>query len=124
VLFGYHFIRDRETIFAFSGKELYFRAGITAAGYVVLWFGFEYFLAATQADGFFSWFYFIAFAVLATLLVHPLLEMKTQDAFLHFCTFGLSVGFLRFLIGFGWFWESSGLIRYSTAPLPPILPGM
>ncbi|MDR0327813.1 MAG: hypothetical protein LBI05_05910 [Planctomycetaceae bacterium] len=117
-LFGYHFLRDREQIFEFAGKELYLRAGIAAAGYVILWLGFEYFLAATQSDVFFSCLYFAAFAVLATLLVHPVLELKTSDGFLHYCIFGVSIVVLRFFIGFGWFFESSGS---STAP---ILPGM
>ena len=124
VLFGYQFIRDRDHVFSFTGGELYYRTGFAAAGYVILWFGFEYFLAVTQAGGFISWAYFLAFAVLATLLAHLLLVMKTQDAFLHYCFFGLSIGLLRFLIGLGWFWESSGLIRYSNAPMPPLLPGM
>ena len=123
-LFGYQALRDREQIFAFTGEELYRRAGITAAGYVILWFGFEYCLAATQADGLIAWFYLAAFATLATLLAHPILEMKMPDAFLHYWLFGFSVVLLRFLIGFGWFWEASGLIRHSTAPPPPILPGM
>jgi len=123
-LFGYQALRDREQIFAFTGEELYRRAGIAAAGYVILWLGFEYCLAATQAEGLVAWLYLAAFAALATLLVHPLLEMKMQDAFLHCWLFCVSVVLLRFLIGFGWFWESSGLIRHSTAPPPPILPGM
>jgi len=83
VLFGYHFIRDREEIFTFTSEELSRRAGIVTAGYVVLWFGFEYCLAATQADLFIACLYFSAFAVLATLLCHPLLKMKTLDESLH-----------------------------------------
>ena len=121
VLFGYQTLRDRDEMFAFTGEELYRRAGIVAAGYVVLWIIFECFLSATQADMFVRWFYLAAFATLATLLTHPLLEMKTWDAFLHYCLFGFSVMLLRFLFGFGWFWESSGLAQHSTAPL---LPGM
>ena len=123
-LFGYQALRDREQIFAFTGKELYYRAGIVAAGYVILWLGFEYCLVATRADIFVSCLYLAAFAVLAVLLTHPLLLMKMPDALLHFCLFGFSVVLLRFLVGFGWFWESGGLIRYSTAPPPPLLPGM
>jgi len=123
-LFGYRVMLDREQIFALSGEELYRRVGIVAAGYVILWLGFEYFLTATQADVFVSGLYFVAFALLATLLAHPLLELKTWDAFLHYCLFGISVAWFRFLIGLGWFWKSSELIRYSTAPPPPLLPGM
>jgi len=124
VLFGYHTLRDREQIFAFTGEELYRWAGIAAAGYVILWLGFEYSLAVSQADGLLAWLILAAFAALATLLVHTVLAMRIQDAFLHFALFGLSVTLLRFLIGLGWFWASSGLIRFSTAPPPPILPGM
>jgi hypothetical protein len=124
VLFGYQVLRDREQMLAFTGEILYRRAGFVAAGYVILWLGFEWFLVAAQADVFISWIYFAAFALLATLLVHPLLEMKTPDAFLHYCIFGFSVVFLRFLIGFGWFWASSELFRNSTAPPPPLLLGM
>ena len=124
VLFGYQALRDREHMFSFAGRELYRRAGMAAVGYVILWLGFEYCLAASQADVFATWGYLAAFAVLATLCVHPVLAMKMPDAFLHFSLFGFSVALLRWLIGFGWFWESSGLIRYSTAPPPPILPGM
>ena len=124
VLFGYQTLRDREQMFAFSGEELYRRAGIVAAGYVILWCLFEYFLAAMPADVFVSWLYLSAFVVLAVLLVHLILAMKTWNAFLHYCLFGFSVILLRFLIGLGWFWESNGLIRYSTAPPPPFLPGM
>jgi len=123
-LFGYQFARDREQMFALSGEELYRRAGFAAAGYVILWIAFEYSLAATRADVFVSWLYFTAFAALAALLVHPLLAVKLRDAFLHYCIFGFSVILLRFFIGFGWFWQSSALIRYSTAPPPPFLPGM
>ena len=119
VLFGYHFLRDREQIFAFTGEELYRRTGTVAAGYVILWFGFEYCLAAIQADLVVACFYFSAFAVLATLLCHPLLQMNTSDAFLHYGIFAFSVVFLRFLIGLGWFWTLT--LQNSTAP---ILPGM
>ena len=121
VLFGYQTLRDREQIFAFTGEDLYRRAGIAAAGYVVCWLGFEYCLAVTQAGIYISWFYFAAFAGLAALLAHPLLAMEIGDALLHYCLFGFSVIVLRFLIGFGWFWTSSESFRNSTAPL---LPGM
>ena len=123
-LFGYHVLRDREQIFAFTGKELYRRTGFAAAGYVIFWIGFEYFLTATHADGVVAWIYLAAFAVLATILVHLLLVMKTSDAFLHCTLFGFSVVILRFLLGLGWFWEPSGWIRYSAVPPPPILLGM
>ena len=123
-LFGYQAMRDREQIFAFTGEELYRRAGIAAAGYVILWLCFEYFLSASQADMFVSYLYFVAFAGLATLFIHPLLEIKERDAFLHYCIFSFSIVLLRFLIGFGWFWESNGFIRHTAAPPPPFLPGM
>ena len=123
-LFGYHVLRDREQIIDFTGSDLYCRSGIVAAGYVILWFVFECFLTATRADVFVSWFYFAACVLFATLLVHPILEMKTRDACLHFCTFAFPVIVLRFFIGFGWFWQSNEWIRYSTAPPPPLLPGM
>ena len=119
VLFGYQCLRDREQIFAFTGEELYCRTGIVAAGYVILWCVFEYCLATTQAEFFIAGLYFLAFAVLAALLCHPLLEMKTPNAFLHYSIFSFSTVFLRFLIGLGWFWMST--IKNSTAP---ILPGM
>ena len=123
-LFGYQAVRDREQIFAFAGEELYRRAGMAAAGYVVLWIAFEYFLAATRADALFSWFYFAVFAGLASLLTIPILAMRLQEALSHYCIFGFSVILFRFLIGLGWFWQSSALIRHSTAPPPPFLPGM
>jgi hypothetical protein len=81
-------------------------------------------LTAIPAGAFVSMLYFTAFAALATLLVHPLLEMETQNAFLHYCVFCFAVVLLRFLIGFGWFWTSSGMIRYTAAPPAPFLPGM
>jgi len=123
-LFGYQAARDREQIFAFAGEELYRRAGIVAAGYVILWIVLEYFLAATRADVVFSWLYFATFAGLASLIVLPILAMRIQDAFAHYCIFGFSVILFRYLIGLGWFWQSSALIRYSAAPPPPLLPGM
>jgi len=123
-LFGYQIMLDREHIFAFAGVELHRRAGIVAGGYVLLWLCFECLLAATRADVFVSGLYFAALAALATLLVHPLLELKTWDALLHYCIFSFPVVLLRFLLGFGWFWQSSEWIRYSTAPPPPVLLGM
>ena len=123
-LFGYQAVRDREQIFALAGEELYRRAGIVAAGYVILWVALEYFLAATRADVFVSWFYFAGFAGLATLLAVPVLVMRVPNAFLHYCIFGFSVIFCRFLLGLGWFWESSELIRRTAAPPPPTLLGM
>ena len=123
-LFGYQTVRDREQIFAFTGEELYRRAGLTAGGYAILWIVFECFLVATQADVFISWLYFVAFAGLATLLTHPLLVMRVREAFLHYCLFSSSVILLRFLIGLGWFWEYGGWVRYSNVAPPPLLPGM
>ena len=123
-LFGYHTLRDREQMFAFTGEELFRRAGMVAAGYVMLWVIMEYFLAATRADVFVSWLYFAAFAGLATMLVVPVLALRAQNAFLHYCLFGFSVILCRFLLGLGWFWTTSESIRYSTAPPPPLLPGM
>jgi hypothetical protein len=124
VLFGYHALRNRDTMFAYTGEDLYRRAGIVAAGYVVLWLCFECLLATVRASAFVSCLYFAAFAVLATLLAYPFLDLKLRDSFLHFCTFALPVMVLRFLIGFGWFWQSSELIRRTAAPPPPFLPGM
>ena len=123
-LFGYHVMMDREKIFFFSGNELYRRAGIVATGYVILWLGLEYFLVAAQADAWVSALYFAAFAGLAAMLAHPLLELKTWDAFFHYCIFSCPVVLCRFLMGFGWFWESGEWVRYSAAPPPPFLPGM
>ena len=123
-LFGYQAVRDREQIFAFTGEELYRRTGMTAAGYVILWIALEYFLAATRADVVFSWLYFAAFAGLASLMAMPILAMRMQDALSHYCMFGFSVILFRYLIGLGWFWQSSALIRHSAAPPPPLLPGM
>ena len=123
-LFGYQAVRDRELIFAFAGEELYRRTAIAAAGYVILWVILEYFLVATRADVVVSWLYFTALTGLATVLVIPVLAMRVQDAFLHYCIFGFSAILLRFLLGLGWFWESGGLVRFSAAPPPPILPGM
>ena len=123
-LLGYQAVRDQEQIFTFTHEELYRRAGVAAAGYVILWIVFEYFLAATRADIFVSWFYFAGFAGLATLLAIPIFVMKVRDAFLHYCIFGFSIILCRFLIGLGWFWQSSELIRRTAAPPPPILPGI
>ena len=123
-LFGYWVMLDREHLFAFVGEELYRRAGIVAVGYVLLWLCLEYCLMATRAEGFVSGLSFAAFATLATLLVHPLLELKVRDAFFHYCLFSIPVVLLRFLLGFGWFWQSGEWIRYSAAPPPPLLPGM
>jgi hypothetical protein len=123
-VFGYHALRDMDQMFSFTGVELYRRAGIAAAGYIIFWLALEGFLAATRADILVSWLYFAVFAALATLLTHPLLGLKMRDAFLHYCIFGFSVILLRFLIGLDWFWKSSEFIRHSTAPPPPLLPGM
>jgi len=124
VLFGYHLLRDREQIFAFSGMDLYRRAGIAAAGYVILWIVLESFLAVMHAGVMLSCLYLAAFAVLAALLAYPLLELRVWDALLHFCLFAVSVIILRFLLGLGWLWQSSELIRRTAVPPPPYLPGM
>jgi predicted RNA-binding Zn-ribbon protein involved in translation (DUF1610 family) len=120
VLFGYEMLRDRERIFALAIEDVYRRAVIVAAGYVLLWLGFEYCLIAAHADLFVGMLYLAAFAVLGMLLAHPLLEMKLGDAFLHYCLFAFAVICLRFLF---WFWVSSESIR-TAAPPPPLLPGM
>lgn len=125
VLFGYQTMRDRELIFAFTGEELYLRAGIVAAGYVILWLILEHLLVAIRGgDVFVSWFYFVACAGLATSLTVLTLAMRAQNAFLHYCLFGFSVILCRFLFGLGWFWESGKLTGHSTAPPQPFLPGM
>ena len=123
-LFGYHTLQDRELMFNFVSEELYRRTGLVAAGYVILWLTLECFLGATRADMYVSWFYFAVIAGLATLLAIPLLAIKLQNAFLHYCLFSFSVILCRFLLGLGWFWQSSEFIRHSAAPPPPLLPGM
>ena len=123
-LFGYHILRDSEQIFAFFGTELYHRVCITAAGYVILWIVMEFFLTVIRANAIISCFYIAVFAVFTSLLSCWFLELRNRDAFLHFCVFGISVILLRFVLGLGWLWQSSELIRHSTAPLPPLLPGM
>ena len=123
-LFGYHILRDRNQIFAFDGEELYRRAGITAAGYGVLWMVLEFFLTAMRVNAVMSCVYIAIFAGLASFLACWFLELRNRDAFLHFCIFGIPVMILRFLMGLGWLWQSGGLIRYSAAPPPPFLPGM
>ena len=120
VLFAYHFLRDREQMFAADDEDLYCRAGITAAGYVLLWIAMECVLTAMRADLIFSCLYFSVFAVLATVLAVLVLELKPQDAFLHFCTFAFPVILLRFLIGLDWIFKSNEFHK-STAPF---LPGM
>ena len=123
-LFGYRALRDKELVFAFTGEELYRRACMVAAGYVFFWLLLEYFLVVTRADAVVSWFYFVTFAGIAALLAILSLAMRFQDAFMHYCVFGFSVILFRFLIGLGWFWQSGGLVRYTAAPPPPLLPGM
>ncbi|MCL2006313.1 MAG: hypothetical protein FWG73_09175 [Planctomycetaceae bacterium] len=123
-LFGYHILRDREQIFAFSGEELYRQAAIVAAGYGILWLVMEFFLTAMQANAMISCVYIAVFAGLASFLAYWQLELQNRDAFLHFCIFGISVILLRFLMGLGWLWQSGALIRHGAAGPPPFLPGM
>jgi len=120
VLFGYHCLRDREQMFAIDDEDLYRRAGITAAGYVLLWVAMEGVLVAMRADVIFSCLYFSVFAVLATALAVLALQWKPHDAFLHFFTFALPVILLRFLLGLDWIFTSNEFHK-STAPF---LPGM
>ncbi|MDR0520891.1 MAG: hypothetical protein LBH00_03450 [Planctomycetaceae bacterium] len=120
VFAGYHILKDREQLLVFTESGLLRQTGLTAAGYVLIWLVFEYFLSASRADVFLGWFYFIIFAYLASFFSEEMLQIPSVPAFFHFCFFGFSVMLLRYCIGLGWFWIPNEFIRHSAAPPPPV----
>jgi hypothetical protein len=123
-LFGYQVLRDREQLFMLTGIDLYKKTGICAAIYAVLWIIYEIFLWYMSADVLFVWVYFAAFAFLAMLATHAVLDINLGSALLHYLIFFVSILILRGTMGLGWLWIVTESIRKTSAPPPPILPGM
>lgn len=123
-LFGYQVLRDREALFMLTGMELYKKTAISAAVYAGLWILFEIIAWYMRADQYFIWIYFAAFACLAMLAAHAILDINVGNALLHYLIFFVPVLLLRGILGLGWLWIAAESARNSAAPPPPILPGM
>lgn len=123
-LFGHQILREREQLFMLTGRELYWKAGLCALAYVLLWILYESTLWYMRADLLFTWVYFAIFAVLAMLAAHAILDMNLGNALLHCLIFAVSTMLLRGLIGLGWLWNVTEPVRHGTLPPPPVLPGM
>lgn len=126
-LFGYLVLRDREALFVLTGVELYQKVGICALVYAVLWIIFECLAWYMRADEVFIWLYFAVFAFLSMLATHAVLDMNIGTALLHYLVFFVPVLILRGVIGLGWLWNVTAEVMRpdgSSAPPPPVLPGM
>ena len=126
-LFGYLVLRDREALFILTGLDLYKQIGICALVYATLWVLFESVAWYMRADEIFIWLYFAAFAFLSMLATHAVLDLNLAGALLHYLIFFVPVLILRGVMGLGWLWNvTAEMMRPagSSAPPPPILPGM
>jgi hypothetical protein len=123
-LFGYQVLRDREQLFMLTGFDLYKKTAVCAVVYAVLWILFEIFIWQLNANLIFVWIYFAAFAFMAMLITHAVLDINVDSALLHYLIFFVAVLILRGTLGLGWLWIAAETIRKSSAPLPPLLPGM
>ncbi|MDR1964691.1 MAG: hypothetical protein LBQ50_13010 [Planctomycetaceae bacterium] len=123
-LFGYQVLRDREQLFMLTGSDLYRKTGMSAVVYAVLWILFEILIWYMSADFFFVWIYFAAFACLAMLATHAVLDINLGSSLLHYLIFFVAVLILRGTLGVGWLWIASETVRKTSAPPPPFLPGM
>jgi hypothetical protein len=123
-LFGYQVLRDREQLFMLTGYDLYKKTAISAIIYAVLWILFETFIWQISADVIFTWIYFAAFACVAMLVTHAVLDINVGSSLLHYLIFSITILILRGTLGLGWLWIATETLRKSSAPPPPILPGM
>lgn len=126
-LFGYLLLRDREALFVLTGFDLHKQVGVCAVAYAVLWILFESVAWYLRANEYIIWIYFAAFAFLSMLAAHVVLDMNLGNALLHYLVFFVPVLLLRGVIGLGWLWNvTTEVLRPdgSTAPPPPLLPGM
>ncbi|MDR0704025.1 MAG: zinc-ribbon domain-containing protein [Planctomycetaceae bacterium] len=123
-LFGYQVLRDREQLFMLTDFDLYQKTAVCAVVYAVLWILFEIFIWLMNADLIFVWIYFAAFACMAMLTTHAVLDVNVGSSLLHYLIFFVAILILRGTLGLGWLWIAAETIRKSSAPPPPLLPGM
>ncbi|MDR0336581.1 MAG: zinc-ribbon domain-containing protein [Planctomycetaceae bacterium] len=123
-LFGYQILRDREQLFMLTGSDLYKKTAVSAIVYAVLWILFEIFIWQMNADLLFVWIYFAAFACVAMLTTHAVLDINIGSSLLHYMIFFATILILRGTLGLGWLWIVTDTVKKSSAPPPPLLPGM
>lgn len=122
-LFGYLVLRDREQLFMLSGLDLYRQTGICAGVYAVLWILFESFAWYMSADEIMIWVYFAAFACVAMLIAHAVLDINVGQGLLHYLIFFVPVLILRGMLDLGWLWIATEAVRKNVPPLLPGMPG-
>lgn len=122
-LFGYQMLRDREQLFMLTGSELYRKTALCGLVYAVLWIMFESVSAYMNANEYFIWIYFAAFACIGMLATHGILDINIGNALLHFLIFAFPVIILRWALSFGWLWNVVEKASGGAIP-PPVLPGM
>jgi hypothetical protein len=123
-LFGYQVLRDREQLLMLTGFDLYRKTAICAIVYAILWIFFEMFIWLMNANLIFVWIYFAAFACMAMLITHAVLDIDVGNSLLHYLIFFVTVLIFRGTLGLGWLWIATETIRKTNAPPPPLLPGM
>ncbi|MDR1923225.1 MAG: hypothetical protein LBQ66_02530 [Planctomycetaceae bacterium] len=121
-LFGYQLLRDREELFMLTGSDLHQKTGACAVAYAATWIAFEIFIWYMRADNIFVWIYFAAFAMLAVLLCHAILDINFGNSVFHFMIFFLAVILLRGITNIGWLWNVTKAVR-DTSPILPGMPG-
>ncbi len=109
VLGAYTFLYDDE-LEPYRGKALYLRTAICAAGYVLLWGVFGYFVAPGMGSGeLYHWFYVAPlFSVMGTLIALATLDLEFGSAFFHYAFYLLVTIILRGIGGMGWIWQLNG----------------
>jgi hypothetical protein len=103
---AYTFLRDDE-MEPFPRKELYVRAAICAAVYVILWGAFAYVSSLGLLTGeAITWLVTATpFLVIGTLAANAAMELEFGSAFLHYSFYLLVTMVLRAVAGISWVWQ-------------------
>jgi hypothetical protein len=105
-LYGYLTFLDRETLFVWTGNDLYKRSAVCGAAYGILWIIMELALwysgASTNVVSLVM--IIVLFGSMSVLAPYITFDFNINQAIGHYSAFFILVLILRGLIGLGWLW--------------------
>jgi hypothetical protein len=102
---GYNFLRNND-LEPFRGTELYLRALICGAAYIVLWGVFIYALHRVNPVEIWTWGVLVApFLLVGSAAAWITLDLEPGNAFTHYAFYLIVTNLLRWAAGLGWIWD-------------------
>lgn len=103
---GYSFLHSEDDLFPLQGRRLYARAALCAAGYLVIWAGFEWMRGIVITPEIWTWVVFASpLFLVGGFVAYLTMDLDYGNGLLHFALFVLVTVLLRWAANLGWIWD-------------------